>query len=457
MTISSDEINFLIQRYFCECGFDHSLYTFNIESSIDLSQMNGGQIPPGALITLLQKGLLYAQLEKEIQTQQSGIQIQLTLLDAALREGSAAKPRTERVEQDNSDAIIAHIDPSNSATLSVHAKDALCCAWESSGNYIATGAADGAAIIWDVGRLDAVSSCVLRHKSELEEINQNQILSLDWSPDSHYLATGCSDGTVHIWNVNGDEIHYIKIGNNVQIHVVRFDPTGKYVLYGGRDSTLGIISIESGEIIKKIGCKHNDILDTNWKNDIIYAAGCNDGYVLMYDPDMNSSEIMELIGHSGPVNGVAWSPDGRYLASCSDDNTIRFWYKGGASILLEGHTGPVYAVRWSTQSVCASASFDNTIRLWNPRNHECMYVLKGHSMQIYGLSFSYTGEYLVSGSADQSIKVWKVSDGKLIYSFIGTQSIYDIQFDKQANNIVACCVGGNIILIPSTSLPLLGE
>ena len=460
MSISSDEINFLIQRYFCECGFDHSLYTFNTESSMDLSQMNGSQIPPGALITLLQKGLLYIQLEKEIQSQhngQNGVNIQLTLLDAALREGTTLPPSQDKADQDNSDAVVYHFEQSNSITLTGHKKDALCCVWDNTGKYLATGSSDSTAIIWNVSNMDSISSCVIQHKSESDGVNQNQVLSLDWSPDSQCLVTGCSDGTVHLWNNNGEELHCVEIGANKLIHVVRFDPSGTNIIYGGRDSTIGIINAETGEIIKKIESKHNDILDANWKDEITYAAGCNDGYVLMFDPDVNDSKILELTGHSGAVNGVSWSPNGKYLASCSDDKTIRLWHKAGASIVLEGHTSQVYAVKWNSQNLCASASFDNTLRIWDPRNGSCLNVLKSHSMQIYGLSFSNDGEFLVSGSADQSIKVWRVSDGKLLCSFLGTQSIYDVQFDKQFNNIAVCCAGGNIIIVPASNLQLSNE
>ncbi|KAH0785441.1 F-box-like/WD repeat-containing protein TBL1XR1 [Histomonas meleagridis] len=454
MSISSDEINFLIQRYFYECGFEHSLYTFNAESTTDLSNMNGSQIPPGALITLLQKGLLYIQLEKEIQSQHKGgaaYNAQLTLLDAALREGSVLPRKPEAPSHDSHDSVSIHLDHSNSILLAEHTKDALCCSWSFDSKFLATGSSDNTAIIWDVSNPDSITSCILQHNSS----SPSQVSSLDWSPKALFLATGCSDGTLHIWNSSGEELNSVKSNTDQElqsIHVVKFDPSGERILYGN-DTSIGIVSTESGDILSTITCKHNAILDASWKNESVYAVGCDDGFVLIFDPEVNNGKILEMAGHNETVNGVSWSLNGEFLASCSDDKTIRLW-KDGNSIVLKGHTNPVYAVRWNEKGILASASFDNTLRIWDPQNGTCLHTLQSHTMQIYAICFSPDGELIASGSADQSIKVWRVSDGKLLCTCMGTQGIFDVQMDKLGNYISVCFVGGNVALIPTANLHL---
>ena len=66
MSVSQDEINFLVYRYLQENGFPHSAFIFETESLAESTNINGSQIPPGALITLLQKSLQYMKLEKSI-------------------------------------------------------------------------------------------------------------------------------------------------------------------------------------------------------------------------------------------------------------------------------------------------------------------------------------------------------------------------------------------------------
>jgi len=63
MSISSDEVNFLVYRYLQESGFQHSAYTFGIESHIAQSNINGGIVPPAALLAIVQKGVKYTEAE----------------------------------------------------------------------------------------------------------------------------------------------------------------------------------------------------------------------------------------------------------------------------------------------------------------------------------------------------------------------------------------------------------
>lgn len=494
--ISSEEINFLVMRYFHECGFDHSLYTFNAEASIDLSSINGSQIPPGALITLLQKGLLYIQLEKEIKSSSKTSQkfnSQLTLLDAALREGSAPQQTHEKPQEPTTDSPSIQLDPSNSIILAEHSLDVLCCSWTPDGRFLATGSSDNTAIIWDLSNPASVSHCILKHAKSGPGtgpgIVQHQVSSLDWSADSNYLVTGCSDGSTHVWDVTGT-LHHEESNGPGTVHVVRFDPSGQKYVCGTADSNVIIISTESGEQLKKIDVKHGPVLDASWRNENCFAIGCEGGFVVIFDLTADEEEGQTLGGHSDTINGLAWNTTGEYLASCSDDKTIRVWHcrnsengneneksEGNTDnenpdsdsrtvngntifsddIVLKGHESPVYAVRWNIRDTLASGSFDNTVRLWDIHTGQCTHTLTGHTMPIYSLCFTPDGDYIASGSVDQSIKFWKESDGKLVCTCVGSQNIFDLQCDKEGQYIAACFEQGNVIVIPLSNLPLHNE
>jgi len=251
MSISSEEVNFLIQRYFQECGFEHSFYTFNAESPLDYSNINGSQIPRGALITLLEKGLLYIQLEKSInsgnQTASSVFNSQLTLLDAALREGAVPVPKQEPTVDSSS----IPLDASNSITLTEHSGDAVCCAWTSDNHYLATGSSDNTAIIYDFEDPNHITNITLSHGSSSSPSDraQHQVSSLNFSPDNEHLVTGCSDGSVHMWTIHGESL-YIQSESSAAIHIVKFDPSGKRFFSGNSESQLIVYVSENGEIIR---------------------------------------------------------------------------------------------------------------------------------------------------------------------------------------------------------------
>ncbi len=122
-----------------------------------------------------------------------------------------------------------------------------------------------------------------------------------------------------------------------------------------------------------------------------------------------------LRGHTGAIYRIAWSPDGKYLASPSADHTIRIWdvHTEECEKSLNGHALTVYSVAWSPDGWrIASASYDKTIRLWDAINGKHLQTLEGHTGMVYSVSWSPDGQYLVSASADGTIRFWNVANGK---------------------------------------------
>lgn len=130
----------------------------------------------------------------------------------------------------------------------------------------------------------------------------------------------------------------------------------------------------------------------------------------------NDTCIRTMVRHSDKVRSVAFSPNGQYLASGSDDETVKLWLveSGECTRTMEGHSYDVLSVAFSPDGqYLASCSFDKTVKLWSVESGACTRTMEGHSEDVNSVAFSPDGPYLASGSYDSTIKLWK--SNKLLY------------------------------------------
>lgn len=151
------------------------------------------------------------------------------------------------------------------------------------------------------------------------------------------------------------------------------------------------------------------------------ASGSDDKTVKVWQLN-NGKEIRTLKGHDNWVYSVAISPNGENLVSSSKDNTVKVWdFKTGKELLtLTGHKGLINSVAISPDNQnIASASYDNTIKIWNLKTGQLLRTLVGHSGPVLSVAFNSRTPTIVSSSFDKTIKVWDEKTGKVLRTLQG--------------------------------------
>jgi eukaryotic-like serine/threonine-protein kinase len=157
-------------------------------------------------------------------------------------------------------------------------------------------------------------------------------------------------------------------------------------------------------------------------------------------PDTKGNRVLTYRAHPARVTSVAWSPDGKLLASASDDKLVNICDSttGTTRLIYRGHNAEVYTVAWSPNSkLIASAGADKTVQIWDAATGTTLFTYTGHSGAVNSVAWSFDSTQIASASDDQTVQVWDVNAGTLIISYTGhTASVLSVAWSPD-NTLIA--------------------
>lgn len=431
ISITSVELNYLVFRYLHESGFTHSAFALGYEAGINKSTIDGNLVPPGALVTFVQKGIQYLELEANLSSSDADMdedfsylqpldlitkdvyELQKIVKDKKQHQqldklksmekdneldvdkerdyaqgqekekGKEPEQERERVEKDKMEE-----NGEDKKKLSEEPIDIKHC--EETGNVKdGENGSYGGPEPMEISTSSLLPCEIRSCDVTILEGHTSEVFACAWSPAGSVLASGSGDSTARIWTL-ADGPSSSQNGPSSVVVLKHFK---------GRTNE-----------------KSKDVTTLDWNGEgTLLATGSYDGQARIWNRDGELETTLNK--HKGPIFSLKWNKKGDYLLSGSVDKTAIVWdvKTGDWKQQFEFHSAPTLDVDWRNNVSFATCSTDNMIYICKVGESRPIKTFSGHQGEVNAIKWDPTGSLLASCSDDYTAKIWSTKNEKYVH------------------------------------------
>ena len=333
------------------------------------------------------------------------------------------------------------------------------------GKLLASGGLDGGLALWNA-QTGKIVRWVQHPAQDAEKRAYSPVLSVSLAGDGKLLASGTDDGRVVLWEAaSGQKLRDLGSslsGERGRVRSVVFNPEGNR-LAASRGARIVVWDVASGAELYSLDGQQRGISSVAFSSDGKHIASAGDDSRVVVWNTQNQEMKFALRGHTGAVRSVVFSSDGKTLASAAEDqdHPVVLWDLGRSeqhAILASGERGKVHGVAFHPDGgLVASAGVDaangvGTVTAWDTASGKLMLARESHKQGSYSVAFSAVRKQLATGGSEGEVVISDVSTLTQLYPLSGHKDVVSsIAFSPDGQFLASASWDESVLVRSGTS------